>query len=191
MRRLAYEEFLIAEGSDWCWWYGPEHGSDNRPEFDQLYRDHLSNVYRALGKTPPAALSQPILKSQPGELHEPPLNAIHATLDGEITSIYEWSGAGRFRPDQRSASMHSEPVFREFYYGVGGDDLFVRLDGVRSEGSPVFTVEFESGVAETRSTIGPVTELTVRKSGSRFRIRISRDGLPAEIVPANSWIELN
>src|SRR5271165_3110733 len=53
MRRLAYEELLIAEGSDWCWWYGPEHSSDNRPEFDQLYRDHLSNVYRALGLTPP------------------------------------------------------------------------------------------------------------------------------------------
>ena len=45
-RRLAYQELLIAEGSDWNWWYGPEHGSDNRPEFDQLYRDHLSNVYR-------------------------------------------------------------------------------------------------------------------------------------------------
>ena len=48
-RKLAYEELLIAEGSDWNWWYGPEHGSDNRPEFDQLYRDHLVNVYRALG----------------------------------------------------------------------------------------------------------------------------------------------
>ena len=27
---LACEELLIAEGSDWCWWYGPEHDSDNR-----------------------------------------------------------------------------------------------------------------------------------------------------------------
>ena len=58
-RLLAYEELLIAEGSDWCWWYGPEHGSDNRPEFDQLYRDHLSNVYRALGLDPPDAAIAP------------------------------------------------------------------------------------------------------------------------------------
>ena len=43
-RRLAYEELLIAEGSDWCWWYGPEHQSDNRREFDELYRQHLANV---------------------------------------------------------------------------------------------------------------------------------------------------
>ena len=75
-RKLAFEELLIAEGSDWNWWYGPEHGSDNRPEFDQLYRDHLANVYRALGEEPPANLSQPILKAQPGAFHEPPTNAL-------------------------------------------------------------------------------------------------------------------
>src|SRR5207249_1891991 len=32
-RKLAFEELLIAEGSDWCWWYGPEHDSANRIEF--------------------------------------------------------------------------------------------------------------------------------------------------------------
>ena len=63
-RKLAYEELLIAEGSDWNWWYGPEHGSDNRPEFDQLYRDHLVNVYRALGLVPPEALSRSILRME-------------------------------------------------------------------------------------------------------------------------------
>jgi alpha-amylase/alpha-mannosidase (GH57 family) len=191
MRQLAYEELLIAEGSDWCWWYGPEHGSDNRPEFDQLYRDHLSNVYRALGRTPPDALSQPILKSQPGELHEPPLNAIYATLDGEITSIFEWSGAGRFRPDVRGNSMHSEPLLRELFYGIGGENLFVRLDGVGSgTAGAAFQIEFESGGVATQSARGRVVELSARRSGSRFRIAISKDGLPAETVPANGWVEL-
>src|SRR5262249_28745605 len=28
-RQLAYQELLIAEGSDWNWWYGPEHHSAN------------------------------------------------------------------------------------------------------------------------------------------------------------------
>ena len=129
MRKLAYEELLIAEGSDWCWWYGPEHGSDNRPEFDQLYRDHLSNVYRALGLKPPDALSRPILKSQPGEFHEPPSNPIHATLDGEVTSYFEWLGAGRYRPDPRSGAMHGgESPVREILYGTDGQNLYVRVD---------------------------------------------------------------
>ena len=51
-RKLALEELFIAEGSDWNWWYGPEHHSSNDREFDELYRKHLSNVYQALGATP-------------------------------------------------------------------------------------------------------------------------------------------
>ena len=61
-RRMAMEELLIAEGSDWCWWYGPEHDSANREEFDQLYRSHLANVYRFLELSPPEELSHPILR---------------------------------------------------------------------------------------------------------------------------------
>jgi alpha-amylase/alpha-mannosidase (GH57 family) len=60
-RALAMEEIMIAEGSDWNWWYGPEHHSDNREEFDQIYRGHLANVYRALGLAPPPELQQSIL----------------------------------------------------------------------------------------------------------------------------------
>src|SRR4051794_8969202 len=61
-RAMAFEELMIAEGSDWCWWYGPEHDSANRVEFDQLYRSHLANVYRFLGIAPPEELSRPILR---------------------------------------------------------------------------------------------------------------------------------
>ena len=42
----------MAEGSDWCWWYGPEHSTANDEEFDMLYRKHLSNIYRLLGGSP-------------------------------------------------------------------------------------------------------------------------------------------
>ena len=57
---LAFEEILIAEGSDWNWWYGPEHHSANDRDFDELYRKHLSNIYQALGAKPPDYLSQAI-----------------------------------------------------------------------------------------------------------------------------------
>jgi len=62
-RKLAYEEILIAEGSDWNWWYGPEHHSANDRDFDELYRKHLANVYHALGAMPPDYLVQPITAS--------------------------------------------------------------------------------------------------------------------------------
>ena len=128
-RSLAYEELLIAEGSDWCWWYGPEHVSENRIEFDELYRQHLANVYHALGVAPPEELSHPILKSGVPNLNQPPAHPIHPVIDGEVTSYFEWSGAGRYHPDNRSGAMHSdEPKVRDVYYGVDDDSLYLRLD---------------------------------------------------------------
>jgi alpha-amylase/alpha-mannosidase (GH57 family) len=128
-RRLAYEELLIAEGSDWCWWYGPEHISENRIEFDELYRQHLANVYYALGVAPPEELSRPILKSGVPNLNQPPTHPIHPVIDGEVTSYFEWVGAGRYQPDNRSGSMHSgEPKIRDIYYGSDSDNLYLRID---------------------------------------------------------------
>src|SRR5439155_10080466 len=107
-RRLAYEELLIAEGSDWCWWYGPEHSSDNRAEFDALYRNHLANVYRALGLAPPEELSRPILKTVAPEFRIEPTGRIQPKIDGRVTSYFEWLGAGVYRLDGRSGSMHGK-----------------------------------------------------------------------------------
>jgi len=55
-RDQAYEELLIAEGSDWFWWYGDDHSSDQDKDFDELFRRHLRNAYEALGLEPPAEL---------------------------------------------------------------------------------------------------------------------------------------
>lgn len=128
-KQLAMEELLIAEGSDWCWWYGPEHDSANRPEFDQLFRGHLANVYQALGLHPPDELSRPISGAVAKESHDVPTGVINATVDGEITSYFEWLGAGLFHVDNRSGAMHGQRfVIRELRYGSNGSSLFLRLD---------------------------------------------------------------
>jgi alpha-amylase/alpha-mannosidase (GH57 family) len=188
-RRLAYDELLIAEGSDWNWWYGPEHGSDNRPEFDQLYRDHLSNVYHALGLAPPEALSRPILRSdQPGEFHQAPQNSIQATLDGKVTSYFEWMGAGRYRPDPRAGVMHGGPApVEEMFYGCDDTNLYIRLDGASAAR---VSVEFESGPVEVEVAADRIIEIRARRAGPRFRVGISQNGLPPVTVPANGWIEI-
>lgn len=48
---MGYEALYISEGSDWFWWFGEDQ------EFDDLFRLHLKNVYRAVGVKPPAELS--------------------------------------------------------------------------------------------------------------------------------------
>ena len=55
-RDRALEELLIAEGSDWFWWYGDDHSSDHDADFDDLFRRHLRNAYAALGVPIPEEL---------------------------------------------------------------------------------------------------------------------------------------
>jgi hypothetical protein len=128
-RRLAYQELLIAEGSDWNWWYGPEHDSANRVEFDALYRNHLANVYRALDLQPPEELSRPILKTLAEEIRVEPVGRIKPTIDGRVTSYFEWLGAGTYRMDGPSGSMHGRrSTAREAHYGTDGELLYLRID---------------------------------------------------------------
>jgi len=128
-RRLAFEELLIAEGSDWNWWYGPEHASDNREDFDQLYRSHLANVYRFLNLAPPEELSRPILRTSGPFMVLEPSGPITPVVDGEVTSYFEWIGAGAYRADERSGAMHGgKSVIQEVHFGTDGEALFLRID---------------------------------------------------------------
>jgi alpha-amylase/alpha-mannosidase (GH57 family) len=52
---LAYKQIYIAEGSDWFWWYGEDHG-----DFDKLFRMHLANFYTIIGKDIPDYLKKPL-----------------------------------------------------------------------------------------------------------------------------------
>jgi alpha-amylase/alpha-mannosidase (GH57 family) len=58
---LAWEEILIAEGSDWFWWYGDEFTTENDEEFDRIFRGHLKNCYELHGDQPPEELSRSII----------------------------------------------------------------------------------------------------------------------------------
>ncbi|HMD48217.1 MAG TPA: glycoside hydrolase family 57 protein [Bryobacteraceae bacterium] len=204
-RRLAFEELLIAEGSDWCWWYGPEHHSDNRLEFDALYRQHLANVYRALSVAPPEELSRPILMTKAAYFHQPPMNSIHATIDGEVTSYFEWMGAGRYRSDSRPGAMHgSRNTARELFYGADGVNLYLRLD---FDGAPEFTgVELRTKARTIALSSDPRVERAQRRvfearvpfellevSGNEplsFQIALLDSGVAYEQIPPDSWIEL-
>jgi alpha-amylase/alpha-mannosidase (GH57 family) len=65
-RDQAYEEILIAEGSDWFWWYGDDHSSAQDAQFDELFRRHVRNGYTALGLEPPAELNETNISTAPG-----------------------------------------------------------------------------------------------------------------------------
>lgn len=128
-RRLAEQELWIAEGSDWCWWYGPEHSTANDEEFDLLYRRHLGNVYRLLGTLPPDELAVPIKRPRGEALNVPPTGPIEPQVDGVVTNYFEWLGAGVYSPSQRAGSMHGLVTGVDVvYYGYSEEAFCLRLD---------------------------------------------------------------
>jgi alpha-amylase/alpha-mannosidase (GH57 family) len=128
-RKLAFEEILIAEGSDWNWWYGPEHHSANDRDFDELYRKHLSNVYQALGAVPPDYLAQPIAGAEVRPSFVQQTAYIHPRISGDKIRYFEWMGAAIYTADQRAGAMHGKQFLLDSVYaGIDSTHLYGRLD---------------------------------------------------------------
>ncbi|HUU13088.1 MAG TPA: glycoside hydrolase family 57 protein [Terriglobia bacterium] len=162
--RLAREEMWVAEGSDWCWWYGPEHSSAYDEEFDRLYRKHLSNIYRLLDGSPPDELAVPIKRPLAKDLISPPTGQIEPRVDGRVSSYFEWLGAGIYTPDYRSGSMHGgAEALEALYYGYNDHALYLRLDF-----SPALLVQH------------PRFEIRIKvdaQSQARFQVSVGQGGL--------------
>jgi len=127
----VYEAVLAAEGSDWCWWYGPEHASANDAEFDALYRKHLTEIYNALGEPPPAALAHPIKRAPQRGRRELPTAYLDVQVDGRESNYFEWLGAGLYATDRAGGAMHGRRcVLSEFYYGFAPERFWLRVDPV-------------------------------------------------------------
>jgi hypothetical protein len=130
INKEAWESIYIAEGSDWFWWYGDDHSSENDEIFDFLFRENLANVYRFLHKEPPEILSIPIIvEDRETRPTREPMNFIHPQIDGLVTNYFEWIGAGYLEGRGHGAAMHeSVSLIKGCYYGFNEDNLFLRLD---------------------------------------------------------------
>ena len=152
-RRLAFEELLIAEGSDWNWWYGPEHHSANDREFDELYRKHLSNVYQALGASPPDYLAQPITAGVSRPEFTPQTSYIHPRVAGDMVRYFEWMGAAVYTADHRAGAMHGKRFLVDSVYaGIDETNVYGRLDFAEKPPGMDFdlVVNLESWAAEAQ-----------------------------------------
>jgi len=128
-RELAWQEIYIAEGSDWCWWFGDDHSSENDEEFDLLFRKHLTNVYIFLGMDPPKYLENPIKHQKIIKSTRDPIYLISPKIDGETTDYYEWISAGAYDVDMDKGAMHQiNSILQTIYYGFDFENLYFRLD---------------------------------------------------------------
>jgi hypothetical protein len=114
-------------------------------------------------------------------------------IDGEVTSYFEWVGAGRYQPDNRSGAMHrDEPRIRDVYYGEDSDNFYLRLDF--DQGFQLHSLEVQTEDQTISLLDNPAVEsaqqrileirMPILPAGGRFRL-----GVNGATLPPDSWLE--
>ena len=76
------DEFLVALGSDWFWWYDDDHYTSQKVEFDDLFRTHLKNIYDLMGVEVPQLVKDPIVVSN--EVIQSKFGSMHKTSNANV-----------------------------------------------------------------------------------------------------------
>jgi alpha-amylase/alpha-mannosidase (GH57 family) len=65
----ARRQLAVCEGSDWFWWFGGDNPAATVADFEQLYRQHLTNLYQLIGAEPPEYLAQVFTRGGGAPVH--------------------------------------------------------------------------------------------------------------------------
>ncbi|MDZ7962672.1 MAG: glycoside hydrolase [Aulosira sp. DedQUE10] len=122
----AWEALYAAEGSDWFWWFGEGHSSNQDAIFDQLFREHLHGIYKALNEPVPPYLRQP-LEVHATHTDHTPQGFIHPIIDGKGDE-QDWDKAGRIEIGGARGTMHNSSTIQRLWYGVDHLNFYLRMD---------------------------------------------------------------
>ena len=123
------EKFLLAECSDWFWWYGDGHYTDFAEEFDELFRRHLIDIYSLMKIDIPNELFIPIIKEKRVSFIDEPTNSITPTINGKFGSIFEWYGAGIIDERKIYSTMDRVKFIEKIYFGMDRENFYFALYG--------------------------------------------------------------
>jgi hypothetical protein len=190
----ARDELLVAEGSDWFWWYGDDHSSAHDREFDDLFRRHVRNVYRLLQLPVPDELfvSNISTTAEPPAAMTVPTALIEPRLDGEETSYFEWLGAGVLEVREVGGAMHHttrpSSLVTRVQYGFDRERLYVRVDAIERvvdllAGGRELSLKFVQPAGLRFS----IRQALGRLTGTFWERRIGRAGEPRTGVV--DWVE--
>jgi len=122
----AWEALYAAEGSDWFWWFGEGHSSNQDAMFDQLFREHIAGIYQALNEPVPPHIYQPIEAHETQE-NRLPQTFIHPIIDG-IGDEQDWDKAGKIEVGGARGTMHQSSTVQRLFYGWDHLNFYLRLD---------------------------------------------------------------
>ncbi|HEX2987374.1 MAG TPA: glycoside hydrolase family 57 protein [Chloroflexota bacterium] len=125
----ARRSMMAAEGSDWFWWYYSHNVSDQDAMFDELYRNFLAGVYRALDRPVPDWISIPIITQVPKLTSRKPRGYIRPQLSKTDLSPAPWDLAGYLEPKGSTGAMQQgSGLLKRLYFGYDDSKLYLRLD---------------------------------------------------------------
>ena len=127
-RRQAWRHLLVAEGSDWCWWYGDDHFTADKATFDRILREHLMRAFELAERAVPTEFYTAFGIARAGEERKPPTSLVAPRVSGRVGHYYEWTGAGVWRPAGAGGAMHGGRRVLAIHHGFDEEKLFVRVD---------------------------------------------------------------
>lgn len=169
----AWRHILIAEGSDWFWWFSTHQESGVDYLWDLAFRRHLQEAYRCLGESPPNDLFAPLLPRDSAREGAPAEDCFTPVIDGRVSSSDEWARAGFRRAPRAGAMQTSEAqILDEVRFGHDRENFYLLLipgrggfpAGTRMNVSIALLYRAE-GSAEPVCADGPSYELTLEVDG--------------------------
>jgi len=129
------EHFLAAECSDWFWWYGDDHYTDFGVEFDELFRNHLIEIYDLMNLKAPTDIFIPILEDKSViNFWLKPQSNISPNMNGKHDSFFEWIGCGVIDESKLFSTMDRQrgPI-RKILYGQDDDKIYISFLAKRNK----------------------------------------------------------
>ena len=175
----AWRHILVAEGSDWFWWFGDHHHTELDPVWDSDFRLRLQEVYRLLGSPVPSVLSIPLMDLPVLRPPSMPSGTVRPRMDGAFDPA-EWERAGFLAPSHTSAMQPSAQVqVREVRFGWHDDQLCV-MAAVDHQ-SLREGLSLELGVRSEDGREDPTVQVVLREDGEAT-VTPLREGLSAASV---------
>lgn len=202
------ETIMLAESSDWFWWYSLPAERKIKIRFDAYFRNSIRKIYELLGEEIPEFLNLPVEEY----VYEEIFPYVKPCIDGKITHFYEWHEAVKVDPSSLWATFKPVDIsVKKLFYGYDEDNLYLRID---FEGKPGFIVylSFRNSTNKTFTVIPgkqeskPLTVVTdeiieikipreeILSEGEKtisFNIRIVEKNGQEIVLPAGEYFKIN
>ena len=210
------DHFLLAESSDWFWWYGDDHYSKFGLEFDELFRFHLIDIYYLINITPPSDLFIPIVEHKSAQnFWLQPQSDISPIINGKHDSFFDWIGCGIVDEGKLFSTMDKErgPI-KKILYGQDNEKIYFAFEGkvadlcksdtleiiiepIGIRGKIMFdTKSFFIGDLQVHAMCEDQLEMSIDKSKITqdellFKFELEKDGHIVQILPGFGELKID